>query len=494
MNIRPTTRFLNDELIERIISESREILYELGVTIHNKEALALLADHGAKVDMDQLHVVFTPEIIDRALTSAVSSFNLYDVLGNRTHDFSGDKVYFTPASSSLNILDYGSETVRRPVTADYIAYTKVLAGLEHIASQSTAFIPADVDEKMSDSYRLFLGLLYGEKPVITGTFTADAFQVMKEMQVAVRGSEQALKEKPLCVFSCCPTSPLKWSDITSQNLVDCARSGIPVELIPVPLSGFIAPVTLVGTLVEHTAETLSGIVISQSAAPGAPLLYGGAPAPFDIRYETAPMSAVEAQMTCCAANEIGTYLELPTQSFISLSDAKRLDAQAGMETSMGAVLAVLSGINNIAGPGVLDFVNSFSIEKLVMDNEICGMMQRMVKGIEAKEDFPALPHFRELLAEQHLMIADHTRRYLREEHYFPGQVIDRANLQRWQEEGSKTLIERAREEVAKLIADYQPSRLPGDIKTGLVEIMAAEAHRCGMDKLPDRGHHVAGVS
>lgn len=486
MNIRPTTRFLNDELIERILSESREILCKLGVKIQNKEVLTLLADHGAKVDLDKFHVLFTDEIIDRALNSAVSSFSLYDVLGNRTHDFIGDNVHFTPASSSLNILDYESETVRRPVTADYIVYTKVIARLEHIASQSTAFIPADVDEKISDSYRLFLCLLYGEKPVITGTFTGAAFQVMKEMQVVIRGSEQALKENPLSVFSCCPTSPLKWSDITSQNLVDCARSGIPVELISVPLSGFIAPVTLVGTLVEHTAETLSGIVINQSAAPGAPFLYGGAPAPFDIRYETTPMSAIEAQMICCAANEIGTYLKLPTQSFISLSDAKRLDAQAGMETSMGAVLAVLSGINNIAGPGVLDFVNSFSIEKLVMDNEICGMMHRMLKGIEPKEDFPALPHFRELLTEQHLMIAGHTRRYLREEHYFPGKVIDRANLQRWQEEGSQTLIERAREEVDRLIADYHPSRLSDDVKTRLVEIMEAEARRCGMDKLPVR--------
>jgi trimethylamine--corrinoid protein Co-methyltransferase len=376
--------------------------------------------------------------------------------------------------------------MRRPVTADYITYAKVVDGLPHIKSQSTAFIPADVDEKISDSYRLFLSLLYGEKPVITGTFTSAAFEVMKEMQIVIRGSEQALREKPLTVFSCCPTSPLKWSEITSQNLVDCARSGIPAELISVPLSGFVAPVTLVGTLVEHTAETLSGIVISQLTCPGAPLLYGGAPAPFDIRYETTPMSAVEAQMICCAANEIGTYLHLPTQSYISLSDAKRLDAQAGLETSMGAVLATLSGINNIAGPGVLDFVNSFCIEKLVMDNEICGMMLRMQKGIEPKEDFPALPHFRELLAEQHLMIAGHTRRYLREEHYFPGKVIDRANLQRWQEEGSKTLVERAREEVARLTAEYRPSRLPDDIKKRLVEIMEKEARRCGMDNLPER--------
>lgn len=485
MAVRPGTRFLDENLIERILSEAREILCKLGITIHNKEILSLLADHGANIDLDKSHVLFNQEMIDRALKSAPSSFQLFDVPGNQTHDFSGSNVYFTPASSSLNILDYETGEVRRPDTTDYIAYTKVVSGLQHITSQSTAFIPADVDAKISDSYRLYLSLLYGEKPVITGTFTLQAFRVMKEMQVAIRETEKALKEKPLTVFSCCSTSPLKWSDVTSQNLVDCARSGIPAELISVPLSGFVAPVTLVGTLVEHTAEILSGIVVSQLSSPGAPLLYGGAPAPFDIRYETTPMSAVEAQMICCAYNEIGKYLGLPTQAYISLSDAKRLDAQAGLETSMGAVLAALSGINSIAGPGALDFVNSFSVEKLLVDNEICGMMLRLLKGIEAKEDFPALPHFQKLLKEQHLIIANHTRRYLGEEHYFPGKVIDRANLRRWQESGSLTLVERARQEVERLISEYKPSQLPEEVKFRLTEIMEKEARCCGMDKLPD---------
>ena len=118
-----------------------------------------------------------------------------------------------------------------------------------------------------------------------------------------------------------------------------------------PLSGFMAPVTLVGSLVQHTAETLSGVVISQLASPGAPALYGGSPAIFDIRYETTPMGAVETMMIDCAYSEIGKHLGLPTQAYIGLSDAKQLDAQAGLETSMGATLAALAGINSVSGPG-----------------------------------------------------------------------------------------------------------------------------------------------
>ena len=112
-----------------------------------------------------------------------------------------------------------------------------------------------------------------------------------------------------------------------------------------PLSGFVAPVTLTGTIIQHTAETLSGLVISQLVNPGTPILYGGSPAIFDMRYETTPMGAVETMMIDCAYSEIGKFLGMPTQAYISLSDAKQLDAQAGLESGIGATLAALSGIN-----------------------------------------------------------------------------------------------------------------------------------------------------
>ncbi|MFH1278637.1 MAG: trimethylamine methyltransferase family protein [Candidatus Eisenbacteria bacterium] len=484
--MRPTLRFLSDDLIERIVSEARTLLRELGVEIQNDGVLGLLGDHGADIDPRTRRARIPGDLIDRALATAPRSFRLYNTAGEETNDFSGHEVHFTPGSAALHVLDYETNKIRKPSTSDYVRYVKLVSGLDSIASQSTAFIPADVPEKISDSYRLFLGLLYGEKPVVTGTFTIEAFEIMRDLQLAVRGSKEALAEKPLTVFSCCPTSPLKWSDVTSQNAVDCAAWSIPVEFIAMPLSGFMAPVTLVGTLVQHTAETLSGVVISQCAKPGAPMLYGGSPAAFDVRYETTPMGAVETQMIDCACNEIGKSFGMPTQAYIALSDAKELDAQAGLESSMGATLAALSGINNISGPGMLDFESCQSLEKLVVDNEICGMALRAARGIEPREDFPSLPLFEELLREKHLLIAKHTRKHLREEHYFPGPAIDRANRPRWIEEGSRPLWARAHDEVEKKIAAWTPPATEGGVKKELVRLMEEKAKRAGMDRLPPR--------
>jgi len=484
--MRPKIRFLNDELIIKIISEAKEILCTLGIDIHNNSILSLLSDSGAKTDMDKSHVVFTEEIINKSLETVPGSFKLYDVNGKQTHDFSGHNIHFTPGSAALNILDPNSKRIRTPLTKDYIEYVKVINQLKYIASQSTALIPADVHQNISDSYRLFLSLLYSEKPVVTGAFTIESFEVMKNFLLAVRGSEEELRQKPLSVFSCCPTSPLKWSDVTSQNVIDCARYSIPVEFISMPLSGFVAPVTLTGSLIQHTVETLSGVAISQLSNPGTPVLYGGSPAIFDVRYETTPMGAIETMMIDCAYNEIGKFLGIPTQAYISLSDSKQIDLQAGLETGMGATLAALSGINNISGPGMIDFESCISLEKLVIDNEVCGMLFRMLEGIEPKEDFPALPLFEELLEEDHLLISKHTRKYLRDEHYFPGPVINRANRSRWQDEGSSTLEDRAQKEVKELLESYVPSSLSTEIKSELINLMEHEAGKFNQESLPMR--------
>ncbi|MEW5702450.1 MAG: trimethylamine methyltransferase family protein [Candidatus Zixiibacteriota bacterium] len=482
--MRPIVRFLGDELIGQILTEARGVLSTLGVEIQNPAILALLADHGARIDWSTGRAFLPGDLIDRSIKAAPNSFSLFDVIGNKVADLSGWNVYFTPGSTAINILDGQTKDVRRPVTADYVRFAQLVAGLDHIAYQSTALIPSDVDEKISDSYRLFLSLMFCEKPVVTGTFRIESFEIMKDLQLAVRGDAKNLAAKPLTVFSCCPTSPLRWSDVTSQNLVDCARYSIPVEYISMPLSGFMAPVTLVGSLIQHTAETLSGLVISQTVNPGTPVLYGGSPAVFDVRYETTPMGDVGTMMMDCAYNEIGKHLGLPTQAYISLSDAKHLDAQAGLESAMGATLAALAGINSISGPGMLDFESCYSHEKLVVDNEICGMALRLISGIAPKEDFPSLPRFEELLREQHLLISGHTRRYLKEEVYFPGRVIDRANRSRWREEGGQTILERARDEVQRLVGRHKPVCLSEDIINEMTKRMKSEAIRCGMDRLP----------
>jgi len=484
--VQPRFQQLDDDLAERIITEAKTVLAEVGADINDEQTRSLLADHGAGVDGAEGRVRIGESMVEAALDTTPLSFSLYDVLGEETHVFEGRRTHFTPGSAAINILDRASGEIRPAVTSDLVALARLVSGLERYDAQSTALVASDVPEAISDSYRLFLGLLHCEKPAVTGAFTIEGFAVIRDLLLAVRGSADELAARPVAMVTCCPTSPLRWTDEGSRNLMDCARLGIPAEIVPVPLTGFMAPVTLVGTLIQHTAEVLSGVVIAQLVQPGTPLLFGGSPAIFDVRYETTPMGAVETTMLTCAAAEIGRRLGLPTQGYIGLSDSKALDAQAGLETGIGATLAALTGIDNVSGPGMLDFESCQSLEKLVVDHEICLMTDRLRAGIEPREDFPSRPLFEELLAEKHLLIADHTRRHLRSELTFPGPVVDRTSRARWLEEGAATLGDRAAREVDRITAEYTPSRIGDEVRRDLEEVMTAAARAHGMDELPER--------
>jgi trimethylamine--corrinoid protein Co-methyltransferase len=484
--MRPHLRFLTGQLCDRIIAEARDVLCGVGLIVDDIAARNLLADHGAAVDGAGGRVRLTPDLIDKALASAPSAFSLFDADGRQTHDLGADRVHFTPASSAVFVLDAETGRAREPLTRDYVRYARVVARLPGIVAQSTAFIPTDVPRGVQDSYRLYLSLLHGAKPVMTGAFGTAGLAVMRDLLEIVRGSAAALRAQPLAVLSCAPTTPMRWGKETARNLLACAAAGIPVEIPTMPLAGFTAPVTVVGTLALHTAETLSGVVLAQLAAPGAPVLYGGSPAPFDVRYETTPMGAAETWLLDAGLNAIGKRLGLPTQAYIALSDAKALDAQAGLETGMGAVIAVLSGINSVSGPGMLDFENCFSVEKLVVDNEIVGLARRLERGIEPRDDFPVRPRIEELLADKHLMISPHTLAHLAAEHHLPGPVIERASRPRWLDEGGRTLGERARAEADAHVAAWRPPGLAAEAVAALTDRMTAAGREQGCDRLPER--------
>lgn len=277
--------------------------------------------------------------------------------------------------------------------------------------------------------------------------------------------------------------PLKWSNLTAQSVIDCARAGVPSEFVAMPLTGATAPVTLAGALVQHTAENLSGLVISQLAHPGAPAIFGGSPASFDMRTGTPPMGAMETMMLDAAYTQIGKILGLPTHAYMGLSDSKSVDAQAGLESGIGAILAALAGVNVVSGGGMMDFESCQSLEKLVIDNEICGMAYRLLNGITQREDPMALPLLSELAEGIDFFTHPHTLKWLRVEHSFP-RLMDRGNYQQWASAGKPTLADHASAQVQHLLSAADDPLLDEDVRDELGQIMQSHARRFGMEELP----------
>jgi trimethylamine--corrinoid protein Co-methyltransferase len=482
--MRPVFQMLNESLIQKIIDEAFQLLKNPGVRVHNDEALKLLADSGAGVDFEKRIVKIPEKIIRTSLQTAPKDFFLYDLAGNETVHYGGDRIHFDPGSVAISILDAKSGFQRRAVTNDFINFVKLVEMLPQLDAQSTSMICADVPEEIGDLYRLYLALLYMNKPIITGAFRKETWWVMKDLLVTVAGDEKALAEKPVAVFDVCPSPPLLWSDLTCQNMIDCARYRIPSELVSMPLTGATAPVTLLGAVVQHTAENMSGVVICQLANPGAPIVWGGSPSAFDMRQGTTPMGSVETWMIDCSYNEVGKYLGMPTHAYMGMSDAKIIDAQCGLESNGGTLLATLSGVNMISGAGMLDFESCQSMEKLVIDAEMIGMAKRLVRGMEVRDEPIATD-----LIQAHGHKADylsdpHTLKWFAKEQYIPSKIIDRKAYETWRIEDGNSILDRAGDRVRNLIKDYQPSVLDPKVKNELKNITQKAAAQFGMERLP----------
>lgn len=481
----PRITWFTDSARKQIVDSAKRLLEEVGVFVENDEALKVLDGARCPVDKASRRVRMPAAVVEQAVATAPKRIRLYNRRGEVAMDLGGDRTHFTPGSAALRIYDARQRKARFPITADLVKFASLIDALPSYASQSTGLISSDVPQDMQDRYRAYIGLLHCSKPLVTGTFRKDAFRVMHAMLSAVAGGPEKLREKPNAIFDCCPSPPLKWSDLTTAALMDCARTGLVAELISMPLTGATSPVTLAGAVTQHCAECLSGIVIHQLVRPGSPIVYGGSPSCFDMRKGTTPMGAIETAMIDGAYAEIGKFLGLPVQAYMALSDAKSPDYQAGMETAMGAIIAVLSGLNNVSGPGMLDFESCQSLEKLVLDNETCGMALRLGQGIALRDD-PVLSVelMQEGIQRTSFLPLAHTKKWFRKEVYFPDEVIDRGTLEEWERTGSKDALHRASERVEQILATRKPEPLGDDLRAQLKELMTAEARQFGLNELP----------
>jgi trimethylamine--corrinoid protein Co-methyltransferase len=452
--MRPTIQILEPAQIAAVLAEAKRIMAETGMEIRGAKMRQRLVDAGLPTDPAG-RVLFPAEVVDRAIATAPKSFTRYDRDGKPHAEIGGWNVHFIPGSSGLKIMDHRTGETRLADSTDFVEYARLCDGLPHIPYLATAFSTnADIEPQVSDVWRLYMVLTNTKKPVVSGAFGEHGVPRMAAMMQLFRRDRAELIAKPMSIFTITATGNFRFGEDSCQNLLDCVEAGIPVEIVPVTLMGLIAPVTLMGALVFHCVDVLTGITMAQVIKPGAPVLFGGAPATFHMRAASAPMAAIEAQRLNVGYVAIAKSLGLPTQAYMALSDGKFLDAQAGAETMSSALLAALAGVNSVSGPGMLDFVLTFSLAKLLFDNEVCGQCLNFVRETKVLEDVPCGNLVAEVRANDHLITSPHTLKYWPQELYLTDPVIDRENRETWIKQGSRDLQSRAVEQVEKRLAAW----------------------------------------
>lgn len=481
--MRPKIELLSNSIIERILDEAFQLISEHGVKVQSAYARELLRSAGARVN-DNEEVARIPEDLARqAIQSAPPTFYLYNRVGEKTVTYGGDYIHFDPGSSGINILDPQTLEHKSSKSQDLIDLIKIVELLPEYDAQSTAVICSDVPEEIGDLYRLYLVLLYSKKPIVTGAFSTKTSPLMFEMLSIVAGNSTKLAQKPIAVFDVCPTPPLIWSEFGAQNLIELAEAQIPAQIVSMPLAGATAPVTLLGSLVQHAAETISGITIHQLAKSGSPIVWGGAPAIFDMRYGTTPMGAIETAMLDAAYAQVGKYLALPTHTYLGASDAKLVDAQAGVESGMGTLVGALAGINMISGAGMLDFLACQSLEKIILDAEVISMVRRMTTGIQQHTETLGLEFFEDVNFKGEFLTQKTTRQLYKKEQWLPSNVIDRGSIRDWYQGEKADAFSRAQDRVKSLLTEYEQPQFPEEQVIQLQSLVEQIAQNAGMQRI-----------
>jgi trimethylamine--corrinoid protein Co-methyltransferase len=450
-------RPLKDQDLKRIVDESYSLLDRTGMHVYSKTAREYLAKAGAKVDHDDLTVHFPRSLVEDAISSAPSSITLCGRTPDKDLVLEDSRVYYGTGGTAIYVIDLASGKRRPSVNDDVKLNARLVDALEHIHLFTINVFPNDVkDVNNIDINRFYWSLCNTSKHIMGGIYNLEGTRQVVEMASQLAGGIDALRERPFISFITLVISPFKIDGHYGDMTCYIAEQGLPVVTPTEPICGTTSPITLAGNVLVHTAETLGGLVLAQSVKKGAPVIAGSVGSIPNLRTMGIVTGAIERGMLNSATAQIAQFLELPFYSTAGNSDAKTEDMQAGVESAMSNLLVGMSGANYIHdAAGLFDGDLTISYDKLVMDNEILGMCERVLQGIEVTDETLAVDLIKDIGPGGNFLTEAHTVMNMMNEFYHPA-LADRTLYEEWESSGRHTIKDRARQKLEELMASHNP--------------------------------------
>jgi trimethylamine--corrinoid protein Co-methyltransferase len=453
---------LSGDDLDKIHGATMEILRRHGIRVLEPKALELFGDAGADVDRKTRMVRIPENLVKETIRRAPSEFKMYGRDPKYELDYSGNKVHFGVAGFALRVQDLEGK-VRPGTLADVENIARIADFLENIHHILLTVTPFDVPDELYHLYCIEADWRNSVKTTDGFTWTTRKAQETIDMAAILRGSPEEVMKKPPLLGFMNPVSPLQLSKELTEGALVYAKYRQPVIYAPEALAGATAPSTLAGLLIQQNAEVLAGIMVSQLASPGTPVLYGTVSAVMDMKAGTAAMGGPEVGLINIATAQLGRYYNLPRRGTGGVTDSKLVDAQAGAETGMSMLLAAMSGMNFIyEACGGLDGTLTFSYEKLVIDDEIAGMVTRILGGIEISEETMAVEEICKYGSTNYLG-SPHTSKSFRKEHYLPS-LFDRRYWETWLKAGGRDIAEEARRKANWILKEHKVEPIDKDVQ------------------------------
>ncbi len=465
--------FLGKEKTEKLMEAVYTVMETVGADIYSEEALALLEKNGCSIEGNRVKI--PRELVKSCIASAPAEIQIYDRNGKEAMLLGGRNSYFGAGPTCCNFIDPETGERRLSRKEDAANTAKVVDALEHMDYAMSLVMIGDQTESLADIHEVDAMLRNTTKPISTWAFTKENMERIFHMCEAVAGGKDALREKPFLIVYSEPTTPLTHTKNALEKLMVAAEYEIPCVYTSGIIMGAAGPTTVAGCLVVGYAESLAGLVIHQLTKPGAPFITGVGASPLDMKTMQAPYGTPEGNMLETASNEMARYLGLPAFDLAGATEAKLVDAQAGMECMLQMMVSLLGGGNMIHDCGFIDIGLTGSLAHLVACDEMIAMAKRVARGIDVDDDLIGLDTIAKVGPGGNFLSTKHTFKYFKKEHLMAG-LVERRSYEAWEADGAKDYGTRAAEKVRDILANHQPEPLPEEVLQKLDAIVAeAEA-------------------
>ena len=469
----PQFRVLSDGQIVRLFEATLECLQRTGVNVHNEGARQLLDGAGARVDGPRVWI--PPHIIQDAIAASPRSFTLWSRDGKPAMQVAPDRVYFGPGPTCTYFIDPDSGERRVTRLGDPGMTALVCDALEHIDYAMSLGLLGDVMPNLAPVYEFAEMVANTTKPVLPWAYSPENVADIYEIALAVAGSQETLRRRPFFAFFATYQSPLVHTDLDLANVFWAAERGVPIVYLGGSTAGSTGPVTGAGSLVVTLAAALSGLAIIQLKARGSSVCIGGVLQAMDLRSCLPAYGSPEMSLYGAALSDVFRYLGLPFMGTAGASEAKALDLQAAIESTVQVLLSGLSGAPLVHDIGFLDCANIGSLEMLVMNDEIIAMTRRIMRGMEVSDSTLMLDLIDAVGPAGEYLSAKDTARRCRAEIWDPG-LMDRQNWVNWTKSGAQAMHDRIRERLRGILATHRALPLPDSAAERIQAVLeAAEA-------------------
>ena len=457
LNKLPVYDLVGEEALELIHQTSLRILSELGIAFYDEEALQILREHGAEVNEESV-VRFDPALVEEFIAKAPDHFTQLARNPANNVIIGGKHVCFAPVYGPPYVVDLARGR-REATLADFESFVKLAYMSPYMHhSGGTIVEPTDLPVDTRHLDMIYSHIKYGDKAFMGSVMSADNAADSVALAQILFGKEQ-IQVQPALLSLINISSPRRLDDRMLGALKVYARANQATIITPFILSGAMAPVTVAGTVAQMNAEALAGIAFTQMVRPGAPVVYGSFQATTDLQSGAPVFGSPESQQSLYLGAQLARRYGLPYRSGGMFASAKIADVQAGYESIMSMLPAVLGGVNFVLhAAGWLENGLAAGYEKFVLDNELLGMFHKYLLGVDFSEDAFALDSIRDVKPGGHHLGTDHTMRNFRTA-FYRAELFDYNSAEQWVIDGAKDANQRAHEKVKMMLKDYEPPAL-----------------------------------